>query len=231
MCVVRFPVISTELNNIEKRYSEMLARVEFENSMLSDFELWHMQDLARRKKRMENPTHEDFDEDVGTSTAQDFEDAGVEEFQNFTVTPRTTEADNTNNRRSLKRKLDRKLFLVVKQKLGKNEEWVFPMGANKDGQSLRETAVATLSSTCGEDVKAQVNGNAPVGFYKYKLPSGSATTDGYFGAKIFFYQAQFLGGVPKNGNGIVDHLWLTQEEMAQLLNRKYFSAISNFIFE
>lgn len=36
-------MITAEMNDIEKRYSETLEQVELENSMLSDHEIWHKQ--------------------------------------------------------------------------------------------------------------------------------------------------------------------------------------------
>jgi hypothetical protein len=43
-----------------------------------------------------------------------------------TVGPRITEADKKNDRKSLRRKLDRKLFLLVKKNGGAEPGWQFP---------------------------------------------------------------------------------------------------------
>ena len=45
VCLERYPVISAEPNDLEKRYADLLHKTEFENSLESDHELRHREDL------------------------------------------------------------------------------------------------------------------------------------------------------------------------------------------
>lgn len=54
------------------------------------------------------------------------------------------EDDKTNNLKSTNRKLDRKLTLLVKQKIGERELWVMPQGELEDGESLRQVSSVTM---------------------------------------------------------------------------------------
>jgi len=46
--------------------------------------------------------------------------------------------DDSNDIRSSQRKLDHKLVLFVKQKLGIGEYWALPMGLHTEGETMRQ---------------------------------------------------------------------------------------------
>jgi len=46
--------------------------------------------------------------------------------------------DDANDIRSYQRKLDRRLVLLVKQKLGIGEYWSMPMGVHTEGETMRK---------------------------------------------------------------------------------------------
>lgn len=58
--------------------------------------------------------------------------------------PRITEADKANDRKSLYRKLDKKLFLIVKRKRDQHT-WQFPQGDWVKGEMIREVRTRDLS--------------------------------------------------------------------------------------
>ena len=64
VCLERHPVITQSMLDIETRYHKMQQQVEFENSMISDFEM-QKQDKKNQK------------------TIQDFEDSWEKELTNF----------------------------------------------------------------------------------------------------------------------------------------------------
>ena len=66
--------------------------------------------------------------EVGVRTALDDEDVWDKEFSSFTPTPRTTEADESGDVRSLRRALDRPLHLIVERKIGTDDHryWDLP---------------------------------------------------------------------------------------------------------
>lgn len=45
VCLERFPVITQEMNPLEKKFSQLLQTMEHEKSHLSDHELRHLEDL------------------------------------------------------------------------------------------------------------------------------------------------------------------------------------------
>lgn len=93
------------------------------------------------------------------------------------------EDDKTNNLRSLNRKLDQNLLLIVQQKNTQSDkdEWIFPEKIYEGEISLRAVsnshriyfnysylifkAAERLISTCG-NLHVQIAGNAPLAFYK-----------------------------------------------------------------
>jgi len=46
--------------------------------------------------------------------------------------------DDDNDIRSTQRKLEHKLVLLVKQKLGTGEYWSMPMGVHAEGETMRQ---------------------------------------------------------------------------------------------
>ena len=64
-----------------------------------------------------------------------------------------TEADEQNDLKSVQRKLDRKLVLVVKQKLGDKDYWCLPQIRWSKGQSMREVRVPFI--TCENDIASR----------------------------------------------------------------------------
>ncbi len=124
-----------------------------------------------------------------------------------------TDADKNNDAKSPERKLDRKLVLLVKQKLGDKQHWILPQGARKDNETMRQVhyvnvneirnfehllsrykmnnlfkflqcAERSLSELCGNTFAVSFMGNAPCGFYKYKYPQKVRSSHGFVGAKV-----------------------------------------------
>ena len=129
----------------------------------------------------------------------------------FFIASRKTEADEKNDTKSIHRKLDKSLFLVIK-----NEKnfWTLPMLDNVQGESLRQTADRALKNICGQDFNAQVLGNAPFAHAKVKYSKNYQEETGVRGQKIFFYKAFYKGSgkVPDKSE------WLTKDEMSELLD-------------
>lgn len=230
VCVERKPIITQELVPIEKKYLEFLRQVEMEKSHLSDHEVRHKKDLINAEKLKSGKT---VDLDAMSKTAQDFEDACMEQFNKFTPAPRVTEADLNNDQKSLERKLDQTLLLVVKQKLGNDHRWILPQGVRVEGETLRQTAERVLKEACGNKLKVQFMGNAPVGYYKYKYPK-VVRGNGICGAKVFFFKAQVLKGdicreTVLNNENVEDFLWLTRSELSGMLQPVYLKALDSFL--
>ena len=106
--------------------------------------------------------------------------------------PRLTEADHTNNTKSLNRKLDRTLYLLVQNKEGR---WRFPEDRglwprelapgkirqlittltiqNPQLTSRLQAAERILVQSCGINMNTWLVGNHPVGHYVFTYPPTS----------------------------------------------------------
>ncbi|XP_050412573.2 39S ribosomal protein L46, mitochondrial [Patella vulgata] len=229
VCLERKPIIVQKKTQIEEKYNTMIRRIENEHSLLSDHELRHKEDLLYAEKSKED----DFEEteiDGTRQTALDREDIWESEAKAFITADTITEADKTDDRRSLERKLDEKLILIVKQKLGNTEKWILPQSSWVSGESMRETATRALKSSCGEVIESVFYGNAPCGFYKYNYPK--TVNKETRGSKIFFFKAKYKEGeVTINKDNVIDYLWVTKTELIDYLNRDYYRSVDQFILD
>lgn len=201
----------------------MLADIEFENSMKSDYEIRHERDLLMAEKLKKGDVELDLDESV-KQTAQDLKDAYKEELKKFQLASRTTEADAKSDKKSLERSLEQTLILLVEQKVGTQKHFLLPQGLHNDGETLRETAERVVKEQC--DLPVQVYGNSPVGFYKYKYPSDQRKNA--VGAKIFFYRAVLndTQSQPK----ATSYEWLTKSEIvAKKLPSEYLKSVQQCV--
>ena len=67
--------------------------------------------------------------------------AKIHEFKNK-ILNLFTEADKSNDLRSLERRLDAKLILLVKQKVGTQDTWIMPQGRHQPGESMRQVSIS-----------------------------------------------------------------------------------------
>uniref|UniRef100_A0A1A9W3E0 Large ribosomal subunit protein mL46 n=1 Tax=Glossina brevipalpis TaxID=37001 RepID=A0A1A9W3E0_9MUSC len=216
--VERLPIISKELNSLEKEFQEYLRHVEFEKSLKSNHELQHERDLKQAQLLKQGQA--DLDEIIAKQTAQDLKDAYIEELKQFKLSSRKTSDDKTNNEMSINRCLEDTLYLLVQQKLGKKEHFLLPQGPRLDGETMRQAAERVLEEKCGNQLKVRFYGNAPCGFYKYKYPINMR--DQAVGAKVFFYRASLIGGdVDKNVTG--KYGWVRKEALEDKLNNSSYS--------
>lgn len=233
VCIERKPVLTQEMTEMEKKFSAMLTKLENERSMLSDHELRHKEDMKHAEK-MKKDEEEDIDLDIATKqTAQDFEDASIDELQSFKSFQKTKNADleNTSDLHILERKLQSSLLLIVKERLGNDYKWILPQTAWKEGENLRESAERAIKEVCGDDLKVRVMGNAPCGFYKYKYPKVARDGGDIIGAKVFFFKAQIQSGNMDVNPNVGDYAWVTRMELKDKLQSGYLKAVENFLID
>lgn len=230
VCLQRKPIITKSLTDIEVNYQNILREIEFEKSLKSDYELRHDKDLQRMKK-LKNGTITDFDDMDQTSnqTAQDYLDKNKDELSKFKLASRITEADEKEDTKSLKRKLEENLILVTKQKLGNKDFWILPQGLCTNGETLRETAERVLKESCGTNINVRFYGNAPCGFYKYKYPKEKQEQSKVEGAKIFFFKATLLHGNIEKNRTWTDYEWMTVKELGNKIIQPYMKNIKLFL--
>ncbi|GJQ69203.1 putative ribosomal protein L46 [Trypoxylus dichotomus] len=225
ICIERKPVITPALTDLQKAYQKYLEDIEHEKSYKSDFEIRMEKDL-KQAELLKQGTDVDV---VVKQTAQDFLDTSTEELNKFKFADRITKADKENDQKSLNRKLDKHLVLVVKQKLGDEDYYILPQAARNEGETLRQTADRLVMEICGSDLKAQIYGNAPTGFYKYKYPRNIQERGGSVGAKVFIYFARYRqGDLIKKG---LDFKWLDRMELQRELHHSYHNSVSQFLID
>lgn len=140
---------------------------------------------------------------------------------------RTTEADAKNDVRSLERKLDRTLYLVVKQKSGKGAAtWQFPAKAlaNTKRENLHDVAPASVTEILGDKMDIWMVSNLPIGLYK---PENAADEKTYFlRGHVLAGNAELTKGSERQAE---EFQWLTKEEIEKMLDSKYWSNVEDLL--
>ncbi|KAK5128065.1 hypothetical protein LTR85_005182 [Meristemomyces frigidus] len=166
--------------------------------------------------------------------------------------PRITEADRANDVRSLNRKLDRSLYLLVKNKAGR---WRFPEDRVYGRENLHQAAERVLIQSCGINMNTWLVGNHPIGHHVYSyaspilsklaanrlVPTSTAARRGEegvereeFGEKAFFMKARIMAGqadLSKNEYGDSEFQWLAKEEVQKAVTVGYWSSIKHMLAE
>ncbi|KAI5063624.1 hypothetical protein GOP47_0022171 [Adiantum capillus-veneris] len=135
----------------------------------------------------------------------------------FEPAPRITEADKVNDRKSLQRALDRRLFLIVQgYPLGYSKEkliWHFPERLYKNEETLRLCAESVLIPTAAKEEDVYYVGNAPCGHFIETLSDLKTKTPVTY--KRFFFRSQLLGNVRYKAWNYKDYAWVTKEELLE----------------
>uniref|UniRef100_G3MQ79 Large ribosomal subunit protein mL46 n=1 Tax=Amblyomma maculatum TaxID=34609 RepID=G3MQ79_AMBMU len=223
----RKPIVTPELNALEKQYLEILRTIEVEGSLLSDHEL----QLIEEKQKKTGDTDEAVA--IKVRTAQDIEEDWFKRAQEFKPAPRITEADAKGDTRTTQRLLDQPLLLVVNQQLGKGHRWILPQAVHAEGETLRQTAERALTEVCGPALEAFFLGYAPAGYYSYYYPP-EFQKDGIQGAKVFFFKAQLRNGALsvadlKKLKKADDFSWLSYKELGSKMLPRYHKAVRAFL--
>lgn len=118
--------------------------------------------------------------------------------------------------------------------LGQDKSWDLPTLARREGETMRQTAERALSTLCGDALPFQVLGNAPLSYYKFKYPKGYQSKVDRVGAKVFIYKAYVTAGFLDSvevipGDSVLDHQWVTIEEMQKVLDKMTLRAINNML--
>ncbi|KFQ56734.1 hypothetical protein N333_00869, partial [Nestor notabilis] len=197
--------------------------IELEKSHYSDHEMRKLEEEELLWRRKESA----YDDEVPGKRiimAQDLEDKWEQKLLRFKAAPRVTDADKSNNRTSLNRKLDRNLMFLVKQKIGNQELYCCFVFLPLVFFLLHCWGLA------GDHVEAKVLGNAPYGIYKYKFPRAIRTEDNV-GAKVFFFKAFLQSSDLSPAEPKEDHLWVTKDELGDYLKPEYLKKVNRFLLD
>ncbi|EXJ53987.1 hypothetical protein A1O7_09324 [Cladophialophora yegresii CBS 114405] len=150
---------------------------------------------------------------------------------------RTTEADEKGDLRSLERRLQRTLYLLVKTKGDDNGDetwnWKFPSGPIAGYEGLKEAAQRILFTSLGPNMNTFFVGNHPVG-HSIPLKQDLAATQSLIdGEKTFFMKARIMAGqaaLPTTANTkIHDFRWLSKDEVESTVHPHYWRSVRNML--
>ncbi|EIW60631.1 mitochondrial 54S ribosomal protein YmL17/YmL30 [Trametes versicolor FP-101664 SS1] len=144
--------------------------------------------------------------------------------------PRIHESDKTGDVKSLDRKGERNLYLLVRGKdhAGK-QVWRFPQGPLQEGEQLHKAALRDLEAECGINMDAWVVGKKPIAVYQPSLPESTKKT---LGGELytFFLKAHILAGqVRPDGKNVTDFAWLTKEEIELRVEKDYWASVEGIL--
>lgn len=193
----RYPVITPDTEEWEKAMWEVQHKIDLKKRE------WFMSQTAGTDNQL---LSEDIPEPEDIAASMPFKPAS-----------RITEADLSNDHRSLNRKLPRSLFLMVKRNRN-NHSWQFPQGQLRGEENLRQSAERIIDRAVGK-IRRYFISNAPVGHLCYAYPEELQKQRNQFGAKVFFYRTQLIEGSIKLETRLyTDYAWLAREEVSQYVD-------------
>ncbi|KAH7684209.1 large subunit ribosomal protein L46 protein [Dioscorea alata] len=143
----------------------------------------------------------------------------------YVPAPRITEADKTNDLKSLQRALDRRLYLLLYGRpygaADKKPTWHFPEKVYDNEETLRKCAESALESVIGVLSHTYFVGNAPFAHMTFG-PTDDASNVPSF--KRFFFKSQVIGTSNYNIRKCEDHVWVTKDELME-----YFPEQASFL--
>ncbi|GJQ11793.1 hypothetical protein GpartN1_g3584.t1 [Galdieria partita] len=146
--------------------------------------------------------------------------------RNFTPAPLETDADRSNNSKTLNRRLTDSVYFVVKRE---NRVWQFPQGEAEDGMTLRQTAEEALKKFVGDRLHLHFVSNIPACHIEREFSPQVKQQRNWDGAKIFFYRALVVEGNLEEIPFDHDFAWLSSSEMSQVLPSVYYNAVKNIL--
>ncbi|KAI5647188.1 hypothetical protein M9H77_33193 [Catharanthus roseus] len=158
--------------------------------------------------------------------------SGKGDYQmDYVPAPRITEADKTNDKRSLQRALDRRLYLLIHGTAygspnGK-PTWHFPEKIYESEETLRKCAESALQSVIGDLSQTYFVGNAPMG---HMILNPTESSQDVQPLKRFFFKSQVIATNKFDIGRCDDFVWVTKDELleyfpdqAEFLNKMVIS--------
>ena len=145
VCVARFPRLTRPKSELHLQFEAIQNQLRFEKSRMSDYELEEIKikeiiEEIERKAKLDELV-----DDQMASAPDNFQEMMAQRKQalkEFVPAPRVTQADKDNDIRSLNRKLDQMLYLIVKKQQPKHaHNWQMPQGGHEEGESLLEVFI------------------------------------------------------------------------------------------
>ncbi|XP_021728076.1 39S ribosomal protein L46, mitochondrial-like isoform X2 [Chenopodium quinoa] len=143
-----------------------------------------------------------------------YEARGKGDYQiDYKPASRITEADKANDKRSLQRALDRRLYLLLHgTSYGSSDGkpvWHFPEKVYDNEETLRKCAESALQSVLGDLTHTYFVGNAPMGHIAVQAADKADPL------KKFFFKSQVISANKINVSGCDDYVWVTKDELLE----------------
>ncbi|RXW20740.1 hypothetical protein EST38_g5095 [Candolleomyces aberdarensis] len=181
----------------------------------------------QREKRAFGPSFlptEDVDPEKAAADKAAVEQLAQQEGEGEELTSRTHKADLTNDVKSLDRKGQRNLYLLLLAEENGKDVWRFPQGGLEKGDLLHQAAQKDLFAECGEQMDTWIVGRNPIGVYKPK-PASNEPQD-----HVFFFKGHIMAGqVHVDGQRVKDFAWLTKEEIGEKVDKDYWEVVSDIL--
>lgn len=175
-CLERLPVLMPEMPQWEKEYRD-----------------WQEEFNAKTFKTLPSKLTEGAKSEGSEESSSTWEPA-----------PRETLADTAGDRKSLRRRLDQRLFLMVKS----NGKWGFLNSTIGDDDTSRSAAERALSEGTGGSYQHYFIGNTPA----------AHTCSGSENKMYFYHRCQLIQGAPVLASPEVeDHAWVAPDEFSDYL--------------
>lgn len=144
--------------------------------------------------------------------------AGEQGGNQWQPAPLETAADKSGDKKSLRRRLDQRIFFLVKPKSGAAaSEWTMPAVEVQEGETTRQAAERALAETVTLDtVQPYFVGNAPAGHVENSA-----------GDKLFFHRCQLIQGKPalQAGGRYSDGVWVTKDEFKEYIKDQHLGEL------
>ncbi|GBG28104.1 39S ribosomal protein L46, mitochondrial [Hondaea fermentalgiana] len=175
-------------------------------------------DISNIEIEIDEDTTQEIEYDLNMD---DVDAAGQGSQQDFRPEPRITLEDKIHDTRSLRRRLQRRLHLLVKVRdpADPNGEpvWRFPFGLRDDGEELYAAAKRHTLAQCGEDIDLYMLGRLPAGYHWVKYAEAEQKERQAYGALVLFYRGQRIEGHVAASDDILDHVWISSDELEQIV--------------
>ncbi|GAA5858029.1 hypothetical protein JCM8547_006670 [Rhodosporidiobolus lusitaniae] len=231
----RPPLVLPALSPLERSYYAYQRRIHRALSKpVSASTSWFFKPGSAAEKAFASFDKRAVKEDTGSkeSEKREWEMAGEEvEGAKEVVGRLETEADRKGDVRSLERRADRTLYLLLKKKR-EQHAWQFPQGGVEGTESLVAAAQRELLEEVGVNVDVWPVGRVPAGAMEYKLPAKEVKKfGGKEASRVFFMPMRIIRGqcVSNQKEGIVDFAWLTKEEVKDKVDPKYWDEVEGIL--
>uniref|UniRef100_A0AC35UDV4 MRP-L46 domain-containing protein n=1 Tax=Rhabditophanes sp. KR3021 TaxID=114890 RepID=A0AC35UDV4_9BILA len=237
LILFREPIVAASMTSIESKYAKVQKEIEDRNSLKSDFELQMEKDeiLMAKKAELEAQGKDlsELEGEMGVTAAMKEDEWKKNAMDIRNRYGGESGKENEAGLKSVLRLPQNKLVFVARQKFrGKDDAylspWVLPQ---TDGVtiSLRKSAQLLLQELFSGSVTADIYGNAPVAFHKFKYSPKVRERLGKDEANVFFYSAYLKshpGDIQINEQIIGDYQWLNFKELKETIKpRDYYSSI------